>query len=280
MSLSHLILKSPLGYKAKKSLLKRVAPDLVSNHDFVAPFYGLRYRGNTSNAIDLQVFLRGAYEKFLLQFLHDWIERRGIAGQAIALDIGANVGHHTLFLSTVCSWVHSFEPYPPVLTRLQQQVVENHLHNVTVHSYGLGDQEQILTFYAPPSGNLGTGSFVAEHNAETVPVGALVIRQGDIAIESLGLSRLDLIKIDVEGFEPQVLQGLQKTLAKYRPLVVFELGDTAASRIGGIERQSWLPQGYQLQTFAKVNRDTGAYSLCPYIWGQDVPTELVLAVPT
>jgi FkbM family methyltransferase len=278
--LARLITQAPISYRFKKSLLKRLAPNVIRGHDFSRDFYGLCYRGNTANAIDFQVFVNGAYEKYGLALMRDQLAQRGPAHTAIAVDVGANVGHHTLFLATLCAQVHAFEPYPPVLARLRRQVADNHLDHVTIHDFGMGEVDAALPFYPPDQDNLGVGSFIEGHHQSNLPVNSLQIKQGDQVVLGLDLPRLDLIKIDVEGFEPEVLAGLKNTLARYQPAVLFEMGATTLSRSVGRDWGAVFPSGYQFQTFDRFNRETGAYRLQPYVWGATTPSEMVLATPS
>jgi len=127
--------------------------------DFSADLFGLSYEGNTSNYIDNQIFFHGAYEKPVLFLLRDVMSNHS-SGKGVFLDIGANTGQHSLFMSRYASQIHAFEPYPPVLERFRKLVEKNRLKNIVIHPVGLGNDNSKLPFYRPPDNNLGTGSFV------------------------------------------------------------------------------------------------------------------------
>ena len=80
--------------------------------------FGLNYKGNLSSFLDWSVFFYGAYEKEYLYFLRDLITD---STSTIFIDVGANIGHHSLFMSQYCKEVHSFEPNPNVRERLTEK---------------------------------------------------------------------------------------------------------------------------------------------------------------
>jgi hypothetical protein len=104
--------------------LQRIAS---RNIEFITDFYGFRYRGLSGNYIDAHILYFGAYEKPLLYWLRDTAALLQDE-DLVFLDIGANTGQHSLFMSRLVAEVHSFEPYPPVLERLNHTVKLNSLN--------------------------------------------------------------------------------------------------------------------------------------------------------
>lgn len=82
------------------------------NFDFTADLNGVRYQGNTGNYIDKNIFYYGAYEKPVFFFLRD-IMTSAYSDQGVFLDIGANTGQHSLFMSRHAKEIHAFEPWEP-----------------------------------------------------------------------------------------------------------------------------------------------------------------------
>lgn len=139
------------------------------------------------------------------------------------LDVGANIGCTALLFGETAGTVHAFEPSPTTCSYLARNVALAGFGHVQVHNFGLGSQagETSLTF----SPNNRSGGFVSDqtqagsdHTTETIRIRTL-----DEALPALGIGKVDLIKIDVEGFEGHVLRGAAETLAQHRPLVTAEL---------------------------------------------------------
>jgi len=173
---------------------------------------GLRFRLFPPEYIDSQIFIEGIYELHLLRFLRKR-ERGGVM-----LDVGANIGNHALYLAPNFDEIHCFEPNPVALERLRENVALNR-STLHIHPVGLGAADAELEFHANTSGNLGGSSFARTD----FPVSSILpVRRGDAYLASHGIEGIDLIKIDVEGFEAEVLAGLVETIKRERPVIIFE----------------------------------------------------------
>ncbi len=103
----------------------------------------------------------------------------------------------------------------------------NIVKNIIVHGVGIGMVNEELPYFAPKGCNQGTGSFIEGYSLNNDNNGILLkLVYGDEYFERLGLDQIDIVKIDVEGFEKNVLLGLKKTLAKYRPIILLEFSES------------------------------------------------------
>ncbi len=222
------------------------------DYAFSKDFYGLKYKGNLNNNIDANVFFYGAFEKPLLFFLRDTLNALITeTPKAIFMDIGANIGHHSIFLSKFASQVLAFEPYPKVNMQFKQQIAHNNISNIQIFENGLSDRRETINYYAPTGNNEGIGSFdessIAKGNKS---YGKLELQAGDQAIESGSWKGIKLIKIDVEGFEKKVIKGLTRTIEEERPVIVCEITyGQQLSFVSMEELKSYLPQNYEILTF-------------------------------
>ena len=104
----------------------------------------------------------------------------------------------------------------------------NKLINVELLECGFGAEAGRLAYRQAGAANLGASHFIgAAADTDAAAAAAkdcpqLEIRIGDEVVESLDIPRLGLIKIDVEGLELAVLKGLQQTLNRHDPVVMFE----------------------------------------------------------
>jgi FkbM family methyltransferase len=246
-------LPKPVRHSIYRKLRRR---GVTPSEEFTTDFFGLTYRGNIENQIEADVFFYGGFEKPMLFFLSDFITKRPGA----FVDVGANVGNHSMYMSKYAKQVHSFEPFPRVLAQLISQVKLNQLENVMIHEIALGNESGNIPFFAPPEESLGGGTFIesVSHKHGERPVVELPIVRGDDYFAEVGIDSFCAIKIDVEGFEIPVLEGLSQTLNKVRPLIVMEVTHGATDEIDttlGI--QAYLPDDYSLYRFE--NRDDGLF---------------------
>ena len=222
------------------------------DYAFSKDFYGLKYKGNLNNNIDANVFFYGAFEKPLLFFLRDTLNALITeTPKAIFMDIGANVGHHSIFLSKFASQVLAFEPYPKVNMQFKQQIAHNNISNIQIFEIGLSDRRETLNYYAPTGNNEGIGSFDESSIGKgNTSYGKLELREGDQVIESDSWKNIKLIKIDVEGFEKKVIKGLTRTIEEERPVIVCEITYGQQLSFLSIEElRSYLPKNYEILTF-------------------------------
>lgn len=187
----------------------------------------IRFRLYPGQYIDGVIFTDGIYERRFLEFL---FERLGQGGAM--LDVGANIGNHALYLSDKFDAVHCFEPNPTTLKLLRDNLALNAATNIHIHPVGLGARPGSLPFHEDKS-NLGVSRFVAEPGEDTV---ALEVLTGDSVVADRKIADVRYIKVDVEGFEPEVLEGLRQTIAGFQPVVTFEYNGAEATSFGQIRQ--------------------------------------------
>lgn len=167
--------------------------------------------------------LRGGspYERKVLERIH----RLDVDGCIV--DVGAGVGNHTLWFAAICQKpTISFEPLD--FHRLANNVDLNPDLPIEIHPVGLGEVcegEHIVT--AAPVHVTGR----ALHPDDKVPIRTL---------DSYELEDVGLIKIDVEGMEPEVLRGAIDTIHRCHPRIFAEAIDESAAR----RNKMALPKGY------------------------------------
>ena len=149
---------------------------------------------------------------------------------AVFLDVGAHIGYFSMKAAVKVGKtgrVLSFEPNPETLKRLRDNVTANQARNVIVEPVACTDREQMLTLYAAARINTGASSLARQNaniSATEAPRSYVVRgRPIDDVVRELNLSRVDAMKIDVEGAEVSVLRGAAGTLQRFHPKVVIEV---------------------------------------------------------
>jgi FkbM family methyltransferase len=119
--------------------------------------------------------------------------------------------------------VLAFEPLPQNFKLVEKSVNDNGFDNVTLSPLALSNVDGEATLRVPGGENSGAASLVAGRtNNRVVPVQCARL---DAVLGDDPPRRVDLIKVDVEGFEPEVLGGSTRTLAHDQPMVLFEVND-------------------------------------------------------
>jgi len=186
--------------------------------------HGYLMRLDLSNWSQRLTYFLGRYYEHGVQKVLDLALTPG----ARFVDIGANIGMITLHARALVGargYVDAFEPNPECCALIRTHLAINGIDNVTLHACGLSDQadELLLNLTSDHSGT-----------ATLAPVGdvkrSIAVKVG-VADELLAPQPpVDVIKIDVEGFELRVLNGLTRILENDRPIVITELIEAQLNR--------------------------------------------------
>jgi len=169
------------------------------------------------------------YELDVLERIRDRVKTR--AGAA-AIDAGAFIGTHSIYLAKFCglSSVVAFDPNPNMFPFLKHNIAANHLTETVIPiSKALGAKPGygVLDCAVPDNPGGATVSFVPESRRGSVEVSTI-----DIEMQALlgRVSNVALIKIDVEGAEVEVLKGAIKTIRAQKPVLCMEVHTLANLR--------------------------------------------------
>ena len=187
-----------------------------------------------------KVTIRGKDHGYLMELeLSDWAERytfflgryyeMGVQRVLDAIlmpgdrfvDIGANIGMITLHARSLIGStgrIDCFEPNPECVERLRRHLQINNIENVTIHTCALSDKVGNSNLNLS-SEHSGTATLTeVDEVKRTLPVTVCV--GDDLLMEG---PRINVMKVDVEGYEMKVLKGLARTLEKFRPIIITEL---------------------------------------------------------
>jgi FkbM family methyltransferase len=199
-----------------------------------------------------------------------WICRRVLRPGDTFVDIGANFGLVSLIGARAvgpAGRVHAFEPQPALAAMLRRSAALNRLANLMLHEVALSDREGVLELHVP-SGHSGGASLLRKDTGPGTSI-QVQVRRGAPYFEEHGIGTIRLVKIDVEGHEAAVLEGLSPIFRDRSPAaVLFESNDWFEGLGRGIPAGAWpfadLPtvrflrdQGYRFyavgRSFFRVN---------------------------
>jgi FkbM family methyltransferase len=156
------------------------------------------------------------------------------------MDVGANIGTTALTFAQLVpkGKVIAFEPNSTNFKRLSENASLNKTINVSLNNVGLGHKEEQVKLYVIDDTNpgmnriLNNSAMVNELNSEVINIKRL-----DDFIEKEKITHLDLIKIDVEGYEFNVLKGAEKILNDFKPVLFIEVNDANISQNGSSAKE-------------------------------------------
>lgn len=139
---------------------------------------------------------------------------------SVAIDIGGHMGTHTLNLSKLVGdsgSVHTFEPQVKMFCELNINMHLNKCKNIVFHRRALGNEERIVEMYLPCATNEGMACVnkkAKDPSGDTVKM---------VKLDSFNLNNVSFIKIDVEGYERDVIQGAKATILRNKPVMIIEI---------------------------------------------------------
>lgn len=191
-------------------------PDANGERSVVTRIGAKKYRMRSDDKYLDQI--RGVFERDMVK-LFDSLLRDGDC----VLDIGANIGCTSLLFSQRARQVYGFEPSPSTFRLLQQNLNAANAGNVEAVNVGLG--KSAGSFELTFSADNRSGGFVSDRVQASAghQVEQIRIIDGDAWMREAQVGQVDFIKIDVEGFEQHVIEGLAQTIERCKPVVVLEL---------------------------------------------------------
>jgi len=169
--------------------------------------------------IEWTILSTGTYEDEINKLI-----RISLKSGANAMDIGGNIGLQSLRMSQSVGndgKVLAFEPLSYLQEKFNKNMALNKVNNVTLFPCALADSDGEADFTINTN-NWNQGTFSLSNNDHGAEKQHVTIRAADNMPEIQALTSLDLIKIDVEGFEYKVLLGLKNTLRRHKPRIIFE----------------------------------------------------------
>jgi FkbM family methyltransferase len=196
----------PVSCEVRVSNSRKLLLNLDLRDDLSRQWYYWGYEGYESGTVSL--FRKLAEEKTCI------------------FDIGANVGYYTLLaalhLTKKNQRVHAFEPNPKVFKALRHNTELNSFGNVHLEQVVVSDEDGEVCFYLPPGEAQSNGSLLPGFIGDQKPVMTKSVRF-DTYCAREKIRKVDLLKVDVEGAELKVLQGMGSLLDQWLPDIICEV---------------------------------------------------------
>jgi FkbM family methyltransferase len=232
-------------------------------HEVVARRGGLIWKLDLSEGIDLAIFLFGAFERATVAACQRYV-RPG----DVALDIGANIGSHTLHLAQFVApsgRVVAFEPTTFAYRKLLANIAMNPdlAPRITAEQIMLVEtgakrlQPQLYSSWPLSS----ESDLHAKHRGRLMSTTGARALSLDEYLGSARVSSVALIKLDVDGHECAVLRGATDTIRRFRPLIVMEVAPYVLHEVG-----------HQLGDLVEIIRSLG-YTLQNQTTGAPLPSD-------
>lgn len=220
--------------KASKVCYSRVNKEIISNEQKHVQIININEKWTTciennhiweldsEQYIDSQILKNGIFEPDSISWLKDII-KPGMT----AFDVGANFGYYTIILNELVGEqgkVIAFEPSLFFYKRLCKHIDLNNCKQVTSLNFGLSNIDKTLELYR--SGDTACLQWY-DNRTKPISIEKSEVKTLDSIVEELNLESLDFIKVDIDGHEPFFIEGAEKTIKKYQPIIQMEFQELA-----------------------------------------------------
>jgi len=222
-------------HQAETAILQRVSSAYLGQHTALARVLG-RYKlyvDTRDRGFGSHVLLDGFWEIWLTLFC-----ARNVKRGMTAIDVGANFGYYSLLLAELVGAkgeLIAVEPNPHAADFLRRSIELNGLLGWTrIEKLALGSVISGEASFYSPNSEPKNALIVAETFQPRAGDGA-VIRVPITTLDRLSASRsrVDFIKIDAEGAEETILEGMSETIARHKPMLVVEFNPARYADAGG-----------------------------------------------
>jgi FkbM family methyltransferase len=213
-----------VDFPGKDRLLRLLYSPDRRCHNYVTeiiPYDGGLIRVNTDSLVEWYLYFNEYYESHVTKTIKNVVK-----ADSVCLDIGANIGCHTLTMAHQATHgkIYAFEPNPKSFERLMFNINLNKLANVTAYNVAISSDTGESSLFVPDDQDCNKGKcsmVLSRQRGLTHEIKINSTRIADVP-EMNELDRCDFIKIDVEGYEPVCITELLDIINKFCPIIVFE----------------------------------------------------------
>ena len=183
------------------------------------------------------------------------------------LDVGGNIGYYTLLESDIVGdsgKVIAIEPSPPNFQHLKKNLEIQHSKNVDAYNFAAGDKDGSVNFLVYKESN---GSFTIPDGETTNLPGELIkvtAKRIDTFLDELKINHVDFVRMDVEGYESHIIQGMKNTIKKSSPMFQIEVHASILGKEGtrkfledfqnyGYDAKYYIPRDIDLPIIGTMN---------------------------
>jgi FkbM family methyltransferase len=213
------------AHPGKGRVYDRFVPQLNLSDKRIRTRYGVTFECDMADKVEREIYWTGFNPRDVR------ILNRLITPGMVVLDAGANIGYFSLLCA---KWLHdsgqvySFEPFPQSAEKLRknQRLNPKFAPRIELHQIALSNFIGAASMDEPEKDNAG-----CNHLALGLK-GPIAVTTLDAWVEYKKISRVDLIKVDIEGAELAFLDGAVDSIKRFRPILMIEVNESTLVRFG------------------------------------------------
>lgn len=223
------------------------------NHPFLVelPHFKIFVRKNDLFVGSL-IAQQKTYEPLVTQAVQKYLQP-----SHVFVDIGANIGYFTLLAASIVGengQVHAFEPIPENGDFLELSLAENQFRNVILYRNAVAEKQQTIKFTGGGADSNGRIINNTETHLTHYPLPTVEAITLDETLTNL--TRLDLIKMDIEGAEPRAFAGMKNLINQFHPIILTEFSPQFITTTSGSDPALFLDELCKQYNVAILNQSS------------------------
>ena len=182
--------------------------------------FGFNYSGSLDSYIDWRVFFLGAYDEAEINIVRD--VSNALKEKNVFLDIGSSTGEFSISMAHIFPTVIGVEP---LIHSYNQSLVHakiNNISNVRFFNIALGEKKSKTKIYFPPGANKGIAKIISQEKTTNHIEQEVLMLTADDLLADNNIEKIEIIKLDAQGYEYNVLSGMKKILIDFKPIILFD----------------------------------------------------------
>ena len=220
-------------------------PDKQKQYLFVKRHkFDFKYSGSLDSFIDWCVYFFGVYNEAELNIVRD--VGNALKEKNVFLDIGSNAGEFSMTMAQIFPKVIGVEP---LVHPYEQSLVHtkiNNISNIRFFNIALGEKKAKTKIYLETGANKGAASLVPSKMITSPIVQEVLMSTADDLLADNNIEKIEIIKMDAQGYEINVLSGMKKILIDFRPIIFFDVHPRRNSKKDLQEMFGIFPQSYKI----------------------------------
>jgi len=176
---------------------------------------------SNDEGISSELLIYGIHEPLTTHLIFDEVK-----SDMTVLDIGSNIGYYAVLESKLIGEsgkIISIEPSPLNFKILEKNLKLQKIENFQTYNIAIGDKNEVIEFLVSKKSNWSKIKELNENPGENDEVIKVPLKTLDSFCKENNIMKIDLIRMDVEGYETNIISGAEETLKKFKPMLMIEV---------------------------------------------------------
>ena len=239
-------------------------PDKQKQYLFVKRHkFGFNYSGSLDSFIDWCIYFIGIFNEREINLIKD--VGKSLKEKNVFLDIGSNTGEFCMTMAQIFPKVIGVEPFIHVYEQSLVNAKINNLSNIRVFNIALGEKKDKTKIFIPTTNNKGIATIIPPEKTTNFIEKEVLMLTADDFLADNNIEKIEIVKLDAQGYEINVLSGMKKILIDFKPIIFFDVHPKRNLKEDSQKMFEFFPQSYKIFGVARRIKVFGFINLNRYL---------------